>query len=101
MVFHIANYLYLPLWWAAWNAIMYWQVLEMHNRWGPHKVTQNYWVVSFIRKIPLDERWREVPLTLRHWTLPMDAYAPFTYRGLVELLLRAKHHIDHLEFTLL
>jgi len=31
MVFHIIDYAYLPFWWAVWNAVMYWQALEMHN----------------------------------------------------------------------
>jgi len=32
MVFHIADYIYLPFWWAARNAVIFWQAMEMNNR---------------------------------------------------------------------
>jgi len=47
----------------------------------------------------MDDKWREVAITLRHWTLRVNEYTPFTYRGLVEFLLRAEHRINHLGFT--
>jgi len=62
MVFHIVDYAYLPFWWAAWNAVMHWEALEMNKRWASHRITQNDWVVGFARKKPLDDRWREVAL---------------------------------------
>jgi len=43
----------------------------------------------------MDSKWREVAITLRHWTLRMNVYTPFTYRGLVEFLLWAEHRINH------
>jgi len=100
MVFHISYYIYLPFWWVTWNAAIFWRAMEMNNRGGPHRVTQNYWVVRFIRQIPLAGRWRELVVTLRQWTLHIGAYAPFTYRDLVEFLLLAEHQVDHLGFTL-
>ena len=99
MVFHIANYVYLPFWWAIWNAVTYWRALEMSNQWGPHRVMQNYWVIKFIRKLPMIGRWREVVVTLRQWMLHIEVYTPFSYRGLVEFLSLVEHQVDHLGVT--
>ena len=49
--------------------------------------------------MPLDGRWKEVTLTLQHLTLCSEECAPYSYRGLVEFLLRAEHYVDHLGFT--
>jgi len=47
----------------------------------------------------LDESWKEVTLTFRHLTLWREECAPYSYRGLVEFLLRAERYVDHLGFT--
>jgi len=46
--------------------------------------------------MPLDGKWKEVAITLRHLTLCRGECAPHSYRGLVEFLLWAERYIDHL-----
>ena len=99
MVFHFVDYVYLPFWLAAWNAVIFWHVIEVHSRRVPNGISQSTWATSFIRKMTLDGRWKEVTITLRHLTLWREECAPYSYRGLVEFLLRVERYVDRLGFT--
>jgi len=99
MIFHIVDYVYLPFWWATWNAIIFWHAIEVHSWRVPYGINQSTYVASFIREMPLNERWTEVTLTLWHLTLCREECDPFSFRSLVELLLWAESYIDCLGFT--
>ena len=99
MVFHIVDHIYLPFWLAAWNAVIFWHAMEVYSRRVPNGISQSTWAASFIRKMPLDGKWKEVTITLRHLTLCREECAPYSYRGLVEFLLRAERYVDHLGLT--
>ena len=54
MMFHIDNFFYLRFWSAALNALLYWELIRLHNRWlRPHYVTLSHCVVKFIRIMPI------------------------------------------------
>jgi len=99
MIFHIVDHVYLRFWLAAWNAVVFWHAMEVHSWRVPNGISQSAWAASFIRNMPLDGRWKEVTITLRHLTLCKEECAPYSYRGLVEFLLRAERYVDHLGIT--
>ena len=49
-----------------------------------------------IRLLPRVGRWAEISYGLRQLVTGQRAYAPFTYRGLVEFLLVAEEVLDDL-----
>ena len=100
MVFHIVDHVYLPFWFTTWNAVMFWHAMAVYSRRVPNGISQSTWAASFIRKMPLDEKWKEVNITLRHLTFCREECAPYSYRGLVEFPLRAERYVDHLGLTL-
>ena len=73
--------------------------MEDYSRRVPNGISQNTWAASVIRKMPLDGKWKEVTITLRHLTLCRKECAPYFYRGLVEFLLRAERYVEHLGLT--
>ena len=73
--------------------------MEVHSQRVPNGISQDTWAASFIRKMPLDGRWKEVTLTLGHLTLCREECALYSYQGLVEFLLRAERYVDYLRFT--
>jgi len=89
------GYVYFPLWLAAWNAIIFWEVVVKSNQWGP----LSHWTIKFIREMSVIGRWSEVTSILRQITVPMGTYTPFTFRGLVDFLLMAEAHVDSLGNT--
>ena len=99
MVFHIVDHVYLPFWLAAWKTVIFGNAIQVRSRRVPNRINHSTWAVSFIRNMPSDGRWKEVTITLRHLTLCREECAPYSYRGLVEFLLRAEHYVDHLGLT--
>jgi len=59
MVFHIVDHVYLPFWLAAWNAVIFWQAMEVYSRRVSNGISQNTWVASFIRRCPWTESGRK------------------------------------------
>ena len=96
MVFHISSFTCLNFWYAAWNALVFWKVIDLHNRWEPHKVTLSHRVVNFIQLLPLTRRWTEVTWGLRQLMVGIQPFAPFTYQGLVEFLVLVEDQLDNL-----
>jgi len=99
MVFHIIDHVYLPFWLAAWNAAIFWHAMEEYSRRVPNGISQNTLAASFIRKMPLHGKWKEVTITLRHLTLCREECASYSYRGLVEFLQQAERYVEHLGLT--
>ena len=61
MVFHTDSFFYFQFWDAAWNALIFWELLRFHNRGvGPHRVTMSHWVVKFIIIMPMTGHWAKV-----------------------------------------
>ena len=73
--------------------------MKVHSRRVPNEISHSTWAASFIRKMPLDGRWKAPIITLWDLTLRKEEYAFYSYRGLVEFLLRAERYVDHLGLT--
>ena len=95
MVFHIISFTYLSFYSAAWNALTFWKVIEIHNCWGPHRIGLSHWVVRFIQLMSLIGTWTKVTRGLKHVVLGIHPFAPFTYRGMIELLIQIEDELGH------
>lgn len=99
MAFNIGEFEYLPFWWAAWNAVIFWEAINKSNRGSFKKVTQNHWTYKFIRAMPCTGRWAEITSILRLYHVRRGAYTPFTFRRLVDFLILAEDRVDSLGHT--
>ena len=64
------------------------------NQWRLTRAAQNHWTYKFIRAMPYTGRWAEFTSILRLFYVHRGAYAPFTFRGLVEFLILAEDRVD-------
>jgi len=97
MVFSLDSHIYLYLWSAANNALIFWELLCLFNGMNrPLRVTQSQWVVKCIRLLTRVGSWDEVSYGLRKLVTRQRGCAPFTYRGLGKFLLVAKEVLDDL-----
>jgi len=64
MVFQIDNYLRFSS--VVRNAVLFWELITLHNRWGgPQRITTSHFVVKFIGILPRTGNWKEVTWGLR------------------------------------
>ena len=97
MVFHIDSFFYMHFWCAVWNALIYWELIGLHNLWDrPHRVIQNHWVVKLMRIMPLTSCWFKVTWGLMQLITGIRPFVTFTYWWLVDFLVLAYGALDTL-----